>query len=150
MKVEDSSGQAWRVTRRWVPWRRRLSARDADFAPEVPGGLGDDLFSAIIFVVFLVLAIPFVLLALLVAVELLLLLLLLPFAVLGRIVLGRHWHVELRRGFSPWWEVEAGDWRASGLKIHEVADLVRRGETPERTLGRHGQPSTTTEETDTP
>ena len=94
------------------------------------GGLGSDPVSAVIGVVALVIALPFIILALVAGLELLLLLLVLPFAVLGRVVLGRHWTVELRRGWRPWWEVEAGDWRASGLRIHEVAEQVRRGDTP--------------------
>jgi hypothetical protein len=76
----------------------------------------------------------FLVLGLFAGLEFLLVLLVLPFAVLGRMLFGRHWHVELRRGFTPWWEVEAGDWQASSVWIHQVADAVRRGVLPERTL----------------
>jgi hypothetical protein len=134
MKVRDPSGQTWRVTRRWVPWRRRLKGGIME-GPTFPTGLGDDPISMVIGIVCLIIALPFLLLALVAGLELLLLLLVLPFAVLGRVLFGSHWHVELRRGFEPFWEIEAGDWQASKLKIHEIADGVRRGATPEPTVG---------------
>ena len=134
MKVEDPSGQTWRVTRRWVPWRRRLKGhvRGLDL---IPSGLGDDPLSVLIFLVLLVIALPFVLLAVVAGIELLLVLLLLPFALVGRVLLGSHWTVEARRGFTIWWDAPAGDWQASGVRIHEVADDVRRGTLPPRTVG---------------
>ncbi|MDP2773704.1 MAG: hypothetical protein Q8O61_09110 [Nocardioides sp.] len=84
MKVKDPSGQTWRVTRRWVPWRRRLKG----FLSNMPTGpgLGDDPVSLVIGVIFLVIMIPFFILALVAALELLLLLLLLlviPFVIVG-------------------------------------------------------------------
>jgi hypothetical protein len=79
--------------------------------------------------------VPFLVVAFIVGLELLLLLLVLPFALLGRVLLGRHWVVEVRQGWKPWFEIEAGDWQASGLRIHAIADAVRRGELPPRTLG---------------
>lgn len=132
MKVQDPSGQTWRVTRRWVPWRRRL--KDVDLGSGWGGpdlsGLGDDPISAVIGIALLVLALPFLLLGLLAGAEFLLLLLLLPVAVLARAVLGQKWTVEARRGFAIVWDAPAGDWQASGLRIHEVADAIRRGEIP--------------------
>jgi hypothetical protein len=133
MKVRDPQGQSWRVTRRWVPWRRRL--RGIDGVPDLPVALGDDPISALLAVLALVLLVPFVVLAVVAALELLLVLLVLPFAVLGRVLLGRHWHVEVRRGFRPWWEVEAGDWAASRLRIQELASELEQGRIPDRTLG---------------
>lgn len=137
VKVTDPRGQTWRVTRRWVPWRRRATGVTDDSAPDLSWaqGLGDDPVSIIVAVVALVLLAPFVVLVLLAGVELLLLLLLLPFAILGRVLLGRHWTVEVRRGWRPWWEVRAGDWQASTARIHDVATAIRRGDLPERTLG---------------
>ena len=134
MKVKDPTGQTWRVTRRWVPWRRRLKGhvRGLDL---IPSGLGDDPLSILILGVFLVIALPFVVLALIAGLELLLALLLLPFALVGRVLLGKHWSVEARRGFTIWWDAPAGDWQASGIRIHEVADDVRRGALPPRTVG---------------
>jgi hypothetical protein len=134
VKVRDPQGQAWRVTRRWVPWRRRLKG-SLDSLPDLPVGLGDDPISAIIGIALLILLLPFLLLILVAGLELLVLLLLFPFALLGRVLLGRHWTIEARRGFRPHWEESVGDWQASGVRIHEVADAIRRGELPERTIG---------------
>lgn len=134
MKVRDPQGQTWRVTRRWVPWRRRL--RGIDSGPlDLAGGLGDDPISAIVAIVLLVLALPFLALSLVVATELLLLLLLLPFAVLARVLLGRAWTIEARRGFTIWWDAPGGDWRASGEQIRAVAGAIQRGDLPRRTVG---------------
>jgi len=134
VKVRDPGGQVWRVSRRWVPWRRRLKGA-LDAAPDLPGGLGDDPVSAVVGLVLLVLALPFLVLALLAGIELLLLLLVLPVALLGRVVLGRHWTVEVRQGFTVVHEEPAGDWQASGVRIHELAAQLRRGERPPRTIG---------------
>lgn len=135
MKVRDPQGQVWRVTRRWVPWRRRLKGT-LDLAPDLPvGSLGDDPISAIVGIVFLIILLPFLVLALVAGLELLLVLLVLPFAVLARVAFGKHWHVEVRRGFKPVHEVEAGDWQDSGLRIHELAVLLERGESVPQTLG---------------
>lgn len=134
MKVTDPTGQTWRVTRRWVPWRRRLKG-SFDSVPDLGvGSLGDDPISAIVGVIALIILLPFLVLVALAGVELLLVLLLLPFAVLGRVAFGRHWHVEVRRGFKPVHEVEAGDWQASTLKIHELAGVLERGDTLPTTL----------------
>jgi hypothetical protein len=136
VKVKDPSGQSWRVSRRWVPWRRRLKGA-VDAMPDMPmlNGLGDDPISAIVAVVALVLLAPFILVVLVAGVELLLVLLVLPFAILGRVLLGRHWTIEVRRGWRPWWEGQVGDWQAAGLRIHEVADAIRGGQLPPQTLG---------------
>jgi hypothetical protein len=128
VKVQDPSGQTFRVTRRWVPWRRRLKADLAQGLDAMPTGLGDDPVSAVIALVFLVLALPFLLLALLVGRELLLVLLLVPFAVLARALFGQHWTVEVRKGFSIWWEAPSGDWQESGVLIHDVALAIRKGD----------------------
>lgn len=101
-----------------------------------PTGLGDDVVGLVIGAHPPMILLPFLPLAVFTSIELLALLLVLPFAVLARVVFGQHWHVELRRGWQPWWEVEAGDWRASAIRIHELADEVRRGALPPRTLGR--------------
>ena len=137
MKVVDPAGQTWRVSRRWMPWRRKAHVDNWGDVPTVDG-LGDDPISSIIGGLLLLLLIPFVVLAVLVALELLLLLLLLPFVVLGRVVLGRHWRVEARRGWDPVWEDEAGDWGESGRRIEAVAELIRRGELPPHNLSMNG------------
>ncbi|MEJ7832992.1 MAG: hypothetical protein WKF79_08770 [Nocardioides sp.] len=134
MKVRDPSGQTWRVSRRWVPWRRRLTGV-LDSMPDFPVALGDDPISLIIFVILLIVMIPFLILALIAGLELLLLLLILPFVLLGRVLFGRHWTVEARRGFTIWWDAPSGDWQASGIEIHAVADAIRHGCTPTQTVG---------------
>jgi hypothetical protein len=101
-----------------------------DGIPTPPSGLGDDPISAIIAIVFLVIAIPFLVVGLIALVELLLVVLLLPVALIGRMFFGRHWVVEARKGFSVEWDEPAGDWQASGLRIHEVAEALRRGTGP--------------------
>ncbi|WP_134738321.1 hypothetical protein [Nocardioides sp. 503] len=128
MKVQDPTGQTWRVTRRWVPWRRRLKG----VLPNLPTGpgLGDDPVSMVIGVIFLIILIPFLVLALVAALELLLLLLVIPFALLARALFGQHWTVEARRGFQIWYDEPAGDWQASGLRIHALADALRHGDIP--------------------
>lgn len=138
MKIEDPDGQTWRVTRRWVPWRRPRRG-----LPFVDGGvsgfsLPDDLMAlaiAVVVGVVVLFVLPVLLFPFVVAAELLLLLLLVPFAVVSRVVFGRQWHVELRRGWTPWAEEPAGDWSSSATRIHELADRVRRGEPPARTIG---------------
>lgn len=129
VKVKDPDGRTWRVTRRWVPWRRRLKG-SLDGAPDVPIGLGDDPISAIIGVILLIILLPFLILALIAGLELLLLLLLLPFVLLGRVLFGTHWTIEARRGFEIWWDAPAGDWQASGVRIHEVARAIEAGDPP--------------------
>ena len=135
MKVRSPDGQTWRVSRRWVPWRRRLKG-SLENAPDLPlSGLGDDPISLIVGIIAFVILLPFIVIALIAGVELLLLLLVLPFAVLGRVVFGRHWTVEVRRGWRPYCEEQVGDWQRSGLRIHALADELRRGQVPEQTLG---------------
>jgi hypothetical protein len=134
VKVEDPSGQTWRITRRWVPWRRRLKSRLGEAADMMPAGLGDDPVSAVIFLVCLVIAIPFLVLTLIAGLEVLLVLLVLPFALVGRAAFGRHWIVEARRGFTIWWDEPSGDWQASLLKIHDVSEAIRIGDLPPRTV----------------
>jgi hypothetical protein len=125
VKVTDPEGNTWRVSRRWVPWRRRLKGA-LDSAPDMPS-FGDDPISFVLGVIFLIIMIPFLILFVVAGLELLLLLLVLPFAVLGRMLFGRHWKVEVRRGFTVEHEVDAGDWRSSATVIQDLADLLRQG-----------------------
>ncbi|WP_418060052.1 hypothetical protein [Pimelobacter simplex] len=135
MKVRDPEGQTWRVTRRWVPWRRRLKGVDADTGPlDWGNGLGDDPISAVLAIVLLIIALPFILLGLFVALEFLLLLLLVPFATLVRVAFGAHWTIEARRGFSIWWDAPSGSWGESGRRIQDVARAIEEGDLPPRTV----------------
>lgn len=108
--------------------RRRRSGVD------IPGGLGDDPLSVLVVIVVVLISLPLVVVGVVAVLELLLLVALLPLAVLGRVLLGRHWHVELRQGWKPYWETEAGDWSQSGTVIHDVAARVQRGDIPKSTL----------------
>lgn len=143
MKVHSPDGRKWRITRRWVPWRRRTKGwiGDAlDLGPTgLTHGLGDDPISAIIGAIVLVIMLPFLVIAVLVGLvalaELAVLLAVFPFALLARVCFGTHWYVEIREGFRPYWECEAGDWQASTQRIHDIAAAIARGELPERSLG---------------
>ncbi|MDN5717249.1 MAG: hypothetical protein L0G89_08450 [Janibacter sp.] len=131
MKVVDPQGRTWRVSRRWMPWRRKTSMGDWGSGPSISNSdLGDDPISAIIGVVLLILFIPVLVLGLVVALEMLLLLLILPFAVVGRMLLGRHWRVEVREDWTFAWEAEVGDWSDSGRAIDQIAQGLRQGMPP--------------------
>lgn len=127
MKVRDPSGQTWRVTRRWVPWRRRLKGA-WEHMPTLPAG--DDPISVALTILLLIICLPLLLLILVAGLELLLLLLVLPFAILARVLLGRHWTIEARRGWQPRWEEPAGSWHASGQAIRDVAAAIQQGHLP--------------------
>lgn len=129
VKVKAPNGQTWRVSRRWVPWRRRLKGASEYLpGPNLPSG--DDPISMVITVIMLVLFLPILLVVLLSGIELLLVLLVLPFAVLGRVLFGQEWTIEARHGWIPWWEAKAGDWRASGQAIRDVATAIEKGVLP--------------------
>ena len=137
VKVEDPEGQVWRVSRRWVPWRRRLRDVASFDVGTLPSSLPDDAAGLVIagVLVVAVVLVPFVLIGVVFVLELLLVLLLLPLAVVARALVGRAWSVETRRGWRVWAEVTAGDWQQSGLMIHTLADDIRRGHPPVRTVG---------------
>ncbi|MGO1165498.1 MAG: hypothetical protein ACTMHL_02655 [Janibacter sp.] len=115
-----------------MPWRRRSSTGSWGDGPQFMGSLGDDPISMVIGCLGLVLFIPFLILAIVVAFEMLLLLLLLPFAILGRMLFGSHWRVEVREGWDFAWEFEAGGWSESGRVIEHVAQGLRMGLSPWR------------------
>lgn len=141
VKVRTPGGQAYRVTRRWVPWQRKSRRLSLD-GFEVPLGApsGDDPISMILLVLWLVIALPIIVVVvavmLLTGIELLLLLAILPFAVGARVVFGRHWTVEVRRGFTPIHEERAGSWTASGVRITELAREIESGSVPADTLAQ--------------
>ena len=135
MKV-PYDGATWRVTRRWVPWRRRArgASKVWDLVPSVPGG-GDDIVSLIIMIIFAPVILVALLLTIVAAIEFAVLFALVPFLALGRILFGRHWIIEVRRGFEPYYEMHAGDWKQSGERIHRIAEAIARGDLPPHTLG---------------
>lgn len=140
MKVRDRTGQTWRITRRWVPWRRRIKGAWELVPDWMPSVSADGAVGLILLVLTIVVLLPFLLVITAAAVELLVLLLVFPFALLGRVLFGRHWTIEARRGFEIWWQQEVGDWQASGVRIHEVADAIRRGEIPENNVAAPEDP----------
>lgn len=125
------SGISYSVTRRWLPWRRK--AKDLDIGPDVPGdfGGGDDLLGVLFLVLLVLLLLPFVAVALVVALELLLLLLLLPFYVVARTAFGVAWEIEVRLRTGVVWPVvhveDVRGWGASGRRINELATAIRDG-----------------------
>ena len=134
MKVKDSNGQTWRVTRRWVPWRRKLKGA-MQMLPDLPVGMIDDGPLAVIGLILLMLFLfPFLVIAFVASVELLFLLLIFPFALLARVLFGTHWTVEVREGFSPFYEMQSGSWSESGHKIREIAAAIERDALPPRNI----------------
>ncbi|GGD15011.1 hypothetical protein [Nocardioides daphniae] len=138
MKVTDPHGRVWRVSRRWVPWRRRGELSDHGELPSLLDGDADDPIGCAVWLVGLVITLPLVVLTLAALafslVELLLLAVLLPFAVLARVAFGRRWHVEVRHGFERVWEAEAGTWSDSRVAIAAQGEHLRRGEHPAQAM----------------
>ncbi|MDZ5621540.1 hypothetical protein [Nocardioides bizhenqiangii] len=143
MKVSYND-EKWRVTRRWLPWRRRVrgAGKAWDLVPSLPAG--DDPVSGAITLVVLVIFAPViavaVVLTVLAAIEFAVLLLLVPFLAVARMAFGRHWVVEVRRGFTPYYEEHAGDWAASSERIRQLAASISRGDLPLHTLGDDAGP----------
>lgn len=129
VKVKSPDGATWRVTRRWVPWRRRLKGA-MDLAPDFPA-LGDDPVSLIVGIVLLIVMIPFLVLFLLGALEMAALLVVYPFALAARVLFGKHWYVEARRRYTVVFDTDGGDWRSSSTKILQLADHIREFGAPE-------------------
>jgi hypothetical protein len=125
MKVTDRQGRKVKVGRRWLPWRRRL--RDID-APALDFGGGDDPISAVLAIVGLILAIPFLLALVLLLSELFLLVLLLPLVLLVRILLRRPWTVEATHGGKVLLSERVRGWEESGARVREIAVMYQRGQ----------------------
>ena len=122
MKVTDPQGRTWRVSRRWVPWRRRTRFPRA---PDLPGSwLDDDAITTAITILF---ALPTLVMTAVALAEVALLLLLLPVLALGRVVLGRHWVVEVTSELRPVWEAEVGTWPQTRRAIASMASGLEQG-----------------------
>lgn len=116
-----------------MPWRRRV--KDVgDSGPSFDLPLGDDPISLVLGIVLLILVLPFLLVVVVAGLEFLLLLLVLPLAVVARVAFGAEWVVEVRRGWTPWWEIESGSWSDSRARIDDIAAAIGRGQLPPRTL----------------
>lgn len=119
----------WRPRRRWAAPRVWLEG----------GSLGEFVFA----LVFGLVVFPLLTFILLTGGEIVLLVVILPFVALARIAFGRHWWVEVRKGFSPYWEVQAGRWQQSGAYIRKIAGDIERGDLPLRSLGAPDEKSPT-------
>ena len=132
MIVDDPSGSAWRVKRRWLPWR--LRGRDpsdfTDVADVGDVGSPDDLFIGLaifIGVLVVIVVVPFVaVLAILVA-EALLLLLLLPLFVVLRATFVARWPIEAWKGRELVHAEAVRGWGSSHRRMLEVAEDIRAG-----------------------
>lgn len=132
MKTTDPEGQVWRVSRRWVPWRRRgAHPADMPFGDLDFGGPTEFIIGLV-----LALALPFILALVFVSVEFLLLFALMPIAVAVRMIWGKAWSVEVRKGFTPWHEEVAGTWAQSSALINSLRDNIASGSIPPNTLAR--------------
>lgn len=124
MKVTDPQGRTWRVSRRWLPWRRRTRLPDMPDLPVRSFGDGDDVISTAIV---MVIALPTLVMTAVALAEIALLVLLLPVLALGRVVLGRHWIVEVTSELRPVWEAEVGTWPQASRSIASMASGLEQG-----------------------
>ena len=128
VKVTEPGGTTVRIGRRWLPWRRRLRHLDSLDVPDVP--LADDPISAVIAVILLIIALPFILVFAIALGELLILLALLPVALLVRVAFGRPWTVDVTRQGELVLSRQAPDWPSSTELIHDLAAKAERGDLP--------------------
>ena len=147
--VVDPEGRTWRVKRRWLHrslhWRGPdgVDVADAGSLTDVVPFLDDDLGClpaigiVITGVTAVLVAIFFVLPAIVFAVELVVLLLAVGIGVLARVILRRPWTVEARlAGTNQGREWKVVGWRASGELVDTMAERLR-------TTGRIGDVSWT-------
>lgn len=154
-KVVDPAGVTWRVTRRWYPWRRKLSLRDvltteskaepdaAEATPAATGEAPDLPKNVVLRVLFLLLgAVVWIVVGLskvlfytgavvlfLVAslVELALALLITPIAVLLRLAGIARWPVEISCGGKHFATEHTGAFGAAGALRERLADDIAAG-----------------------
>jgi len=138
VRVIGSEGHEIVIRRRWLPWKRRVSAKKVgDYTPDADpldaldliGSEGLGLFIA------LILLVPVLLVLVLVLSELFLLLLLLPLIVLARGLFGVPWTIEVTRVVSTTkrkliLSEDVKGWRASGERMHELAAEYSRTPPP--------------------
>ncbi|AXH96065.1 hypothetical protein DV701_07915 [Ornithinimicrobium avium] len=85
---------------------------------------GEDLLPTAIT---LVVALPTLVMAVVAAAELALLLLLVPVLALTRVLLGRHWIVEVTTDLRAVWETEVGTWPQTRQAITSMASGLEQG-----------------------
>jgi hypothetical protein len=133
VNVEDPSGRAWRVKRRWLPWR--LRRRDPSDFVDFSGGdfSPDDLVIGLaIFVgmVIVVVLVPFVAVLAIVVAEIFVLLLLLPLFVVLRAAFVARWPIETWRGDQLVHAEAVRGWSDSHRRMVEIVDGIRLGKGP--------------------
>jgi hypothetical protein len=109
-----------------------MSARPWDLTQAAFDFGGDSIAGFLIGIVALValcFVLPIVFLLLITGVEWLVLLVLLPVALLGRLLFGKHWTIEVRHDGSLW-EIDGGTWRESQAKFRQIAAQIQGGEAP--------------------
>jgi hypothetical protein len=129
-KVQAPDGTQWKLGRRWFPRRRGWEGADAGDLPFPDLGAADDLFGAILFAVFAVIAAAFLVLVLfnvvVLAIEITILVLGLVVGLFSRVVLRKPWTVFARSGDRVA-ERQVVGWRASRRLIDELAGEIRSG-----------------------
>lgn len=88
---------------------------------------GDDIISIVLNIALVVLLIPTLVLALLVAAEFLLLLLLLPLWVLARSLFGTPWIIVIRRDHKVVGEEAVRGWGATNARIDQIKSFIASG-----------------------
>lgn len=129
MRVVGRDGHEIVIRRRWLPWKRRISAKKAgDYAPDADPLDALDLIGAegLGLLIGLILLLPLLIVLVLVLSELFLLLLLLPLIVFARTLFGVPWTIEVSRVVSTTkrkliLSEDVKGWRASGERMHELA-----------------------------
>jgi hypothetical protein len=128
MKVQTPKGEKYRIRRRWLPWRRRVTkVLDWVPTPGVVGSLDDDPVSFIIGAIFLI---PLLVVLAFFVGEFLLLLLLLPFIVLARSIFGTPWVIEVTHQREVVHAEEVQGWGASQQRIDDLVTAMREGDLP--------------------
>jgi hypothetical protein len=144
--VTAPDGREWKVGRQWLPARVRIRpdrGDDRDIGDDDGDGflgtMGDffgiDDAGAGILVGFAVLALSAIVLAIVFPVialtlELIILLTLLLAGIVGRVLFRRPWHVLARTDGGARYRWPVHGWRASGERVHAVADALARGSLP--------------------
>jgi hypothetical protein len=158
--VVDPAGVAWRVSRRWYPWRRHFSLRDfltteqppapvADAAPEPvaePASKPDLPKNVVLKILFLLVGVvvwivmglgkvlfytgAVVLVLLLSLVEWVLALVIMPITLVLRLVGMARWPVEIGRGGKPFATEYAGDYGGAGALRDRLSADIAAGAPP--------------------
>lgn len=125
MKAVTPTGEKYRVRRKWLPWRRKTTARDMDWL-NIPD-LGDDPISMIIMAIVLL---PLIVILVIFLGEFLLLLLIFPLVMIARSIFGKPWTIEVTEKGNLRAAEQVKGWSASHDRIQEIAKLLRTGGLP--------------------